>query len=741
MYKARLAQWGFSKNYSDRDYQICAVLHHIRLNSGKQATTFEIHGHKRSLKDLHKYIKGRKMSEDDFLATALKNVHCRSQEEQEQDQQYAHVRAFTPDPDVENEAPGSFAPTKGTPGTPGEIAASSAKYSPTRAEPVSGSCSTSTHRGSPTSQRLSPHERPSAVFWSSLGTQLTPSTHQSPATQSPPSRDNGSITWPQNDHNQFDSSPPQASSSVDLPHAYPPANPPLGALDDHIRYAGSLHNTNSPVMPCQHLGRNVEYMALQVVDAPPLRSICGHDDIPAWRLICDTSSPQSSDFEQICPQCNNYTNDHFISLPNLELPQQSRSILNETSDVAETTIQVPGSSRGHEHSWKWVARSFAACIYLNRGNDTLSQISLADADAEFEQMLVPHQDPKVILALHQTLSILHMHDEGEITKQIIKSAYMVTERVLGPNDPLTTLVRWMVLVADLEVKRGQIPSETLFSIHNHFLRLHGRNDPRSIASLYCYGYMLNVERKLEQCEKVLREVYELSTSVLGPRHLQSISALTNLSRCVERQGRINESIDMWRRVLQDSRETLGASHPRRLESMRLLAVLYERQGRTDLTEELYWFILEGRIKMLGRNHRYTLGSKRDLENLLRELGKWGTDKPEDDEEDGSDEVDDKGKGKIKSQAAEDMKLDRFETPEQLRLQDLWDWDPNEKWVTPETRALRRSDGPAKLFRLSTNQLIDPSPPALDISYGWDAMESDIKSLGGSDDSGSVHGAF
>ncbi|KAK5057549.1 hypothetical protein LTR84_011549 [Exophiala bonariae] len=103
MYKARLASWGFSKNYSDHDYQICAVLHYIRQNSGKQATAFEIHGRKRSLKDLHKYIKGKKMSEEEFLATALKTTHFRSQEEQERDPQYAHVRSLTPEVDVEFE--------------------------------------------------------------------------------------------------------------------------------------------------------------------------------------------------------------------------------------------------------------------------------------------------------------------------------------------------------------------------------------------------------------------------------------------------------------------------------------------------------------------------------------------------------------------------------------------------------------------------------------------------------------
>src|ERR1700761_558970 len=100
MYKARLSQWGISKNYSDKDYQICSVLNHYRQKSGKRSTAFMIHGHKRSLKDLHKYVKGRKMTEDDFLATALANFECKFDDHQ-QPEQYAHVRAYTPEPETD----------------------------------------------------------------------------------------------------------------------------------------------------------------------------------------------------------------------------------------------------------------------------------------------------------------------------------------------------------------------------------------------------------------------------------------------------------------------------------------------------------------------------------------------------------------------------------------------------------------------------------------------------------------
>lgn len=116
MFKSRLSAWGFSKNSHDREYQICARLHKIRKESGKHETLFIINKDtKRSLRDLRKYIKGRKMSEDAFVASAEENV---SDEQLASDQT---VRAMTPPaegglddrdseheggPEMENAAPG-----------------------------------------------------------------------------------------------------------------------------------------------------------------------------------------------------------------------------------------------------------------------------------------------------------------------------------------------------------------------------------------------------------------------------------------------------------------------------------------------------------------------------------------------------------------------------------------------------------------------------------------------------------
>ncbi|KIY01056.1 uncharacterized protein Z520_03722 [Fonsecaea multimorphosa CBS 102226] len=677
MYKARLSQWGITKNYSDKDYQICAVLHHTRQKSGKRSTAFVIHGHKRSLKDLHKYIKGRKMTEEDFLASALANVKCSSAADQ-QHEQYAHVRAYTPEPEAEAEEapPPSSTPTRPPPAEiaakdsprAGGAASESVSSAPGPASCVTAPTSAFAHHHSPASPSLrwSPHHAASPYFpltvsppqgrgpyFPSQGSATTTATTYSPDT-SPSSSSRAHVV----------SSPEDRPLSAARSYTYPAANEALATVEDQVRHAGTVYDT-SPAMPCSQLGRDVEYMALQLVDAPSLKSLCGHDDIRSWALLfTDSSSEDSMDYEQICPTCHESTREHFISLPNLEMPHLPRNILNATQDLPESTISIPASSRGHQHSWKWVARCFAACIYLRRGNHTLSQRSLADADAEFRKMLVPRQDPKVLLALNQTLQILQMHDQGEITKTIMQSAYLVAERLLGPSHPLATIVRWMVYVANGQMRNRDITSQTLHEVHEQFVQQHGPEDPRSIASKYCYGFMLNVEWNLPEAELVLREVYKISSTVLGPKHLQSISALTNLHRALERQNRIEEAATVLRRAIRDSKDTLGDNHPRRLESLRLLALLYQRQGHVDLTEDLYWQVLEGRLKMLGKNHTFTQGMKRDLEELLKERGKWT--------------VEEKKMRKRDDGSLEEVVV-LAESNSQLRLQDLFEWDSNEQW--------------------------------------------------------------
>lgn len=404
-------------------------------------------------------------------------------------------------------------------------------------------------------------------------------------------------------------------------------------------YSGVLYSS------CPRLGRDVEIMVLQIVGAPSLNALCGANDIHTWRLLGDTSSHFTDDpHEEICRTCNEKTKNHLIRPFYIEgnmSTKPPRAILNAPPSISmlhtnaedvwsnpshgltaasvSAAMKIPESSRSNEVIWKWVAQCLAACIYLSRGDKVQSDLSLQEAKSEFERSITPQQDPKALMALRQMLSVLVLNDQQTIAMTIAQAAFDTANRTLGPDDPMTLIICWLMKVVDFKVKA--LRSITLRGIHAEFVRRHGQDDPRCITALYCLGYMLNIEREFSTADSVLREAYRLSVAVSGTGHPESILALTTLHRCLVRQGRVEEAIQVLTTAIEDSRDTLGSMHPNRLESMRLLGTLYEKVGNLGETVRLYRLVLDGRIRMLGDNHSFTLGMRHDLEELLRRVGR------------------------------------------------------------------------------------------------------------------------
>ena len=82
-----MRQWEFNKNIRAEDWAALAILHKTRKDSGKRSTGFLVHGKKKTVADLLRYIKSKNMTEDEFLAAALNSAIP------------AHVQCYSPDPE------------------------------------------------------------------------------------------------------------------------------------------------------------------------------------------------------------------------------------------------------------------------------------------------------------------------------------------------------------------------------------------------------------------------------------------------------------------------------------------------------------------------------------------------------------------------------------------------------------------------------------------------------------------
>jgi tetratricopeptide (TPR) repeat protein len=270
---------------------------------------------------------------------------------------------------------------------------------------------------------------------------------------------------------------------------------------------------------------------------------------------------------------------------------------------------------------KWVVRCFSACIYMTHGTSLFAQQSLLDAEREVENMLVT-DNSLTLTSLNLILSILHVHDQGQIVESIVGSALQVTSSVLGWQNPITVTVAWMTAAAGQKIPQPGLDANALRRAYSEFTDQFSDEHPQSITALYNLSWNLIIDGVWDEAESNLRRLYQTSCHVLGTSHMQSITALTSLSRVLSNQSKHHAAIETMQEAIERSKNTLGPSHPYKLESKRRLALMYEKVNEKPRMETLYWDVLKGRVKMLGRTHPYTIGAKVDLVQLLQDLGKW-----------------------------------------------------------------------------------------------------------------------
>ena len=678
MFKSRLSAWGINKNSNDHSYQLCAILHHVRRNMGKRNTAFVLNSNNtRSVKDLRKYVKGRKLSDEKFLEIALANT---SIQQAENDQS---VRAVTPEVEDLDGSEGDLAEGEAAKHSqsPGSDAANSG-YSP-RLHPKHEDVSPSKHNFSTTSALG--HVTNRGIHGSGAYPLLRESEYEAKHVPAQAMRRGTSDAFDQPQLPQY--SAPQATSDKMIERQH--FGGPQSSNEGTFRVPDASHHRPRRQSSCRHVTQNdFSMMAHQTIHPNPLSAIHGQDDMWSWRYL-STSPPSSvsslDDWNVVCPRCHEDQAGHFHSQHNLEAslftasplqPQSSpdlqttspRSIFNPVEDLSSSfdlnALSLPEPARDHDEPWKFVGACYAVCYNLTRhrldpANSKAAQIAdmgMRDADMHFETML-RRDDPAIVMTLNQMMLVLAMHNQGDISRTIMQSAAAVARRVLSSDNPLILFTQFLVFATEPPKLRAQreINSHDICGIWQYYVSQYGEANIRSIGTMYTYGYILNVEAfrddhmdKLKVSEAILRRCHELScqTLHLGAQNLQSVQTLSNLHLNLKRQDRTEEAITCLKQAIADSRECLGQMHPKRLLlKMNLAEILVERgPSYESVAEELFWQVLEGRIKMLGREHQYT----KEIEWVIKEF------------------LDDRGRWYVGS-------------ADKNRFYDLWEWSEEEMW--------------------------------------------------------------
>ena len=566
MFKARLGLWGLNKNSKNNDWGAIAKLHKMRKESGKSASEFLVHGRKRTLAQLRKHIKSKSMSDQDFLAAAMEIEIP------------AYIRCYTP------EADDAADPKPATCTSQSEPRAAWPPFPPVDAL-----------LSSPTS---------SGICQLSVASLLNQQSNE------PPPLPRGHALSDSDVITQALAPLPDESwkQQRECPSNHGIIIGPLSSPAPHL--SGSL------AARCQHIQNQLNRMAKQAL-VPSAVQQPDLEVLESWVYLTNPLNHLDHDLAPNCSQCNQSVSSHLNTLDDYvqvdSLARAKASALSPASSVI--------SSDHRATALKWVVRCFSACIYMTHGTSNLAEQSLVDAEGEVENMLATN-NPLTLTSLNMILSILHVHDQGQIVESIVGSALKVASNVLGCANPITVTIAWMTAAAGQKLPQPGLDANALRCVYRDFAQRLGDDHPHSIAALYNLSWNLIIDGVWDEAESNLRRLHQTSCHVLGSAHMQSITALTSLSRVLSNQDKNESAIEIMQEAIERSKNTLGPSHPYRLESKRRLALMYEKINDKPRMESLYWNVLRGRVKMLGRTHPYTIGAKVDLVSLLQDLGKW-----------------------------------------------------------------------------------------------------------------------
>jgi serine/threonine protein kinase len=153
-------------------------------------------------------------------------------------------------------------------------------------------------------------------------------------------------------------------------------------------------------------------------------------------------------------------------------------------------------------------------------------------------------------------------------------------------------------------------------------RVLGPENPDTLQSMNELVYILGMEDRYSEQEKLARQVLDARRRILGPQHQDTLASLLRLSACLNQEGHYDESVKLAREVFETRRRVLGPSHPDTLNAMQYLSRSLEDAGQYPEAEKMGRELLDLRRSGQGLNFPATVVAESNLGWILYREGRY-----------------------------------------------------------------------------------------------------------------------
>ncbi|KAB2946443.1 MAG: tetratricopeptide repeat protein (plasmid) [Candidatus Methanoperedens sp.] len=150
----------------------------------------------------------------------------------------------------------------------------------------------------------------------------------------------------------------------------------------------------------------------------------------------------------------------------------------------------------------------------------------------------------------------------------------------------------------------------------------GNEHPDTLTYVNNLAMLQKSKGDYEGAEQLYRHALEISESVLGNEHPDTLTYMNNLAELLRSKGDYEGAEQLHYRVMEVSESVLGNEHPDTLTYVNNLALLLGSKGDYEGAEPLFRRTLAGRECVLGKEHPNTIESVNNLAWMLKSKGDY-----------------------------------------------------------------------------------------------------------------------
>jgi len=255
----------------------------------------------------------------------------------------------------------------------------------------------------------------------------------------------------------------------------------------------------------------------------------------------------------------------------------------------------------------------------SRGNTITVREVLDKASQDLRTGL--SSDPEVQAAL--LLTMAEVYDNlalPKLAEPLARQSVEIRRRILGPGR-METLTSEYELGYVLKLQlRDEEAERLLHEVVTGYRNLEGANSRDEANALSVLSLVVQERGRYAEAEQYSRQAVAIYRKI-GPDAPGTLTAMSNLSLLLQQDGKFADAESLEREVLEVQRRKLGSDSPDTLSTLYNLVITLRDEERYDEGEKLGREAVDRRRRVLGADHYDTLNSMTELGVIVLEEGR------------------------------------------------------------------------------------------------------------------------